>query len=245
VKRCCFGVAWVVLTSACAVDVEGAFDDISFAPVGTVVALADRHDYVDNAGAKRPVKRGYGAMTASVLLTNADVDADDNWRDIASTERSDCTLSIAREDGIVVEGLSVARLNDGESLQASVDHDGARGDFSFAIAQSPPSSDVATALGARIDVVVRGAVDVASPPGRLSLQIEVRRSRDVGQPPSDIAAGEVIINVDVGATPERLAEHNLSVARPVLLCAMREGPLTSALCRRELPDAIVDESGTH
>jgi hypothetical protein len=230
--------------SACAVDVDGAFDNVRFAPVGTVVALADRHAFVVKEGATSAVKRREDAMTASLLLTNGDVDANDNWRDIVSTERSDVALSLAREDGLLIEGLSVALLNAGESLHASVDHDGARGDFSFAVVQSAPA-DAGAALGGRVDVVVRGAVEIATAPGHLTLHVDVRRSLDVGQPTSDISAGEVALDVDVDANPERLSEHNLSVARPIFACAMREGPLTSALCRRELPDVIVDESGTH
>jgi hypothetical protein len=244
-------IAAVVGLDACGVSVEGDFQGVRWTPDGTVLAVANLHDVVERDGAIIAVARDADVQTLEIALTGALLDPRTDWRRLPTAELLEVQRRVATVDGLLLTGVPLATVEEGDKLRAAFDptdaEGAAEGDFSFAVAAAlppelPPEDD--QGLGARVSVTVTPrSLDVADDgSGGLGLDIEVKRERAAGQG-GEVATGTVTLHVEATLTPERLGEANLGVIAPILSCMAASGPARAAACHDEAPLSYIDETG--
>jgi hypothetical protein len=238
-------LACMLVACACAADcgvgVEGDFDGIAFQPTTTVFGLARRHAMIPRQGAVVPVLQGEDARTASVLFSSGALPSGEVWRLSPSRVFDARRRELVTHDGLLLDGLSMTRLQNGDALEATA----SGGDFPFALVQALPSEEqTQSGLGSLVSVVVRATrVDDEPSGGGIDVDVELRRERDVGQPTADVVTGQVRLRGFVAYAPERVATDNLAAAWPVMSCAMAAGPTQAAACANEDPLLVLDETG--
>jgi hypothetical protein len=245
VIRVVFAFVAVVCTG-CGVFVSGDFNGVPWNPDATIVVVADRLQLLDREGAVVAVKEGTGAQSLDILLTGARLDPQENWRDTDTDTLLEWKRDLATKDGLLLRGVPLARFEQNDALKAVLDEGQVTGDFDMDISSAlPPADSVAKqGLGAKMQVtLLPKSISVTSHGGSLSADIEVQRLRETGQD-GNVAVGTVDLNFGASFSPERLGEANVSVAAPVLKCAMQLGPERAGECRDAPPEAIVDETGT-
>lgn len=237
-------VLHAVLGSACAVQTQGSFDDVPFAPGATAVAILDAHDVIERAGGLTPVERPDADKRVHLWLSGADLPEGDDWRHLADERLLDVKKDLARNDLLVLRDLPLERLADGDAVTANND----AGDFSFAIGQKSVGDDVVgEGLGSRVTVTVEpGRVEQEGPRfGTFEAVVTVERERGVGQPANDVATGTVTFTIGLGFAPERLAEANFAFVAPIAACAQARGPGAASGCDDVDREPIIDETGRH
>ena len=247
--RSCVAVAVTLcggLSVGCAVSTRGDFDGVRFAPDGSALVIADRHDLLLRDGAVVPVLKSSAARTVHIALSGALLDVGADWRRLPSDELLWLGQQLATHDGLLLKGLPLDRLADGERLVSTVVNGVSAGDFDAAVAPALPSEDAVRfqAIGARQTVTLEPVrVESLAAGGSIELSIEVKREREAGQP-GEVATGEVTLTLSTTFLPERLAEANLSVAEPILRCMASTGPARGAACKDEKPLPYVDATGS-
>ncbi len=240
-------VGFVGALQGCAVWVDGSFDDVSFAPAATAVAILDAHDILERDGALVPVERSLADKRVHLWLSGADVPADVDWQHLDDERLLELKKELARDDLLVLRDLNFDDLADGVDLVAD-NGAGDVGDFSFAISQSKIDDDAAgNGVGARITVEVQPTRVEATEPrgGTFEAKVFVKRQRDVGQPANDVATGEVVFTLALPFAPERLAEANLAFVAPIAVCGAAAGPGNNVGCDAVDREPIVDATGSH
>ncbi len=244
----------------CAVQSRGSFDDVVFSPGATAVAILDAHDVLERAGGLTPVERPRGDKRVHLWLSSADLPEGEDWQHLADERLLDVKKDLARSDLLLLRDLPFDALSDGDDVTASSDGsaDGSAGgtargtgDFSFSIAQRPElHGDPAQqnrALGSQVTIDVEPLLVEDEEPrgGTFNAKVFVKRTRGVGQPPNDVASGEVIFTVALPFAPERLAEANLAFVAPIVACAQQRGPGAANGCDNVEREPITDATGAH
>jgi hypothetical protein len=200
---------------------------------------------LDRGGAVVPVKKNDATQGLTILLTSARVDVNSDWRSVPEDTLLEMKRDLATSDGILLRNIPLADFDGGKALSAQFDNGIVAGDFDLAVASALPTADQlkVRGLGAKLNVTIepRGA-DAKPHGGGMSASIEVQRQREAGQD-GDVATGTVNLEFSAGFLAERLGESNVSVAAPVLACAMKLGPARAGECRSVPQEAIVDETG--
>ena len=232
-------------SSACGIAVGGDFDGVPFFPDRSVLAVADRQDLLDRAGAVVPVLRSPSSQTLSIVLTGARFDPDVDWRNAPEDRALEARRDLATSDGILLRGVSLQKFAAGDALTATLDNGIVTGDFDLAVGSALPPEDQVKArgLGAKLNVSIEPkGVDAKPHGGSVSASIEVQREREAGQE-TDVATGTVNVAFSASLSPERLGESNVAFAAPVLACMMQLGPAHAGECRDAAALAVVDETG--
>ena len=81
--------ASVVFGPGCAVSVEGSFDEVSFAPSSTAVAILDAHGIVERDGAVNPFERPLADKRVHLWLSGADLPSQRRRVDRSADPRKD------------------------------------------------------------------------------------------------------------------------------------------------------------
>jgi hypothetical protein len=222
-----------VLTGGCAVQVQGAYDDVTFAPTATAVAIFDAHDVRDRDGAVNPVERPLADKRLHVWLSGADVPEGEDWRFLDDERLLDVKKQLAGNDLLVLRDVSFDRLADGDDLSATADSGGAAGDFTFSVSQRlVPNDQLKNGVGNRITIEIEPtrveAYDKRT--GTFEAKVFVKRQRDIGQAASDVATGEVAFALSLPFAPERLAEANFAFVAPIAACGAAAGPGNNRGC---------------
>lgn len=240
--------------AGCAVSVEGDFDGVVFAPVGSAQAVLDANDVLVRDGALVPVERTREDRRVHLWLSSASVPVDDAWRTLPGTRLLDVRKRLASGDLLVLQDIDFDALQDGDRLTATNDlaiDDGlsgssGSGDFRFALAQQA-DSNVDAGLGALVTVSIQAErLDVNEPRGgQLDATVVVTRARAASQPDAGIASGEVTLHLSLALAPERLAEANLATVAPIAVCAAARGVDAAAACLDAPADVVLDTSGAN
>ncbi len=240
--------------SGCAVSVEGDFDGVVFAPVGSAQAVLDANDVLVRDGALVPVQRARLDRRVHLWLSSASVPVDDAWRTLPGTRLLDVKKNLATSDLLVLQDIDFDALQDGDRLTATndlaiddgLDGSSGSGDFRFALSQQA-DANVDAGLGALVTVSIQATkLEVAEPRGgQLDATVVVKRARASSQPDAGIASGEVTLHVSLSLAPERVAEANLATVAPIAACAARLGVDAGAGCLDVPADVVLDESGAN
>ena len=244
--RAALPLACALITSACGISVNGDFQGVPWTPDTAILAVADRQELLNRGGAVIPVRKNDAQQTLSVLLTAARVNVNDDWRGAPAEVLLDVKRDLATSDGLLLQGVSLDRFKNGDTMEAVFDDGVVTGDFlGLALGASRPSADAVKTHGLasklRVTIVPKG-VDAQPHGGSISADIEVQRERNAGQA-GDVATGTVNLSFSSSLMPERLAESNLTVAAPILQCMQRLGPGRGAECQTQGEDALIDETG--
>jgi hypothetical protein len=250
-------VAALLMGSAaggCGVSVEGDFDGVAFAPVGSVQAVLDANDVLVRDGALVPVQRTRLDRRVHLWLSSASLPVDEAWRTLPGTRLLDVRKQLATSDLLVLQNIDFDALQDGDRLTASndlaiddgLDGSSGSGDFRFAVSQQA-EANVDAGLGALVTVSIQATkLEVGEPRGgQLDATVVVKRARASSQPDAGIASGEVTLRLSLGLAPERVAEANLATVAPIALCAARLGADASAACLDAGADEVLDDTGAN
>jgi hypothetical protein len=246
------GASGLAATTGCAVQVDGSFGDLAFAPTQTAVAILDEHDVLVRDGALLPVARGQPAKRVHVWLSSAPVDTGVDWRFLEPAQLAELRTRLSLSDLLVVRDLNFDALGDGDTLTA-IDDGGTRSGEFVADVGTRALSDaeqalIAGGLGARVTVTARAALVEDGQPrgGRLQITLDVEREATARQSGNDdVVTGSVTLDVDVPFAPERLAEANLAVVAPIARCSALAGPAAAGRCADEPSLPVLDETGEH
>lgn len=241
-------VAVVVAGPGCAVQVEGSFDDVPFAPSSTAVAILDAHGIVERDGAVNPFERPLADKRVHVWLSGADLPEDEDWQHLDDERLLDVKKQLATNDLLVLRDVSFDALADGKDLRADNDASDGGGDFSFAVSQRVVGGDVGeNGLGGRITVEIEPQNVVAAKRrgGNFEAKVYVKRERAVGQAANNVATGEVVFTLALPFAPERLAEANFAFVAPIAVCGAARGPGANRGCDNVDREPIIDETGSH
>lgn len=240
--------------SGCAVSVEGDFDGVAFAPVGSAQAVLDANDVLVRAGALVPVERARLDRRVHLWLSSASLPVNDAFATLPGTRLLDVRTELATSDLLVLQDIDFDALQDGDRLTATNDlavDDGlagssGSGDFRFALAQQA-ADNVDAGLGALVTVSIQARQLVVEEPrgGQLDADVVVTRARAASQPDAGIASGEVTLHLSLALAPERLAEANLATVAPIAACAAARGVDVAAGCLDVPADVVFDESGAN
>ncbi len=236
----------------CSIGVEGDFDGVVFAPVGSAQAVLDANDVLVRDGALVPVERTRLDRRVHVWASSASLPTNDEWRALPGTRLLDVKKQLATSDLLVLQDIDFDALQDGDRLTATNDDvdgvDGSRGtgDFRFALAQQA-EDNVEAGLGELVTVSIQASrLEVGEPRGgQLDAMVVVTRARAASQPDSGIATGEVTLRLSLELAPERLAEANLATVAPIAICAATAGVDGAAACLDAPADVVLDSSGAH
>jgi hypothetical protein len=243
------GAAGLASTTGCAVQVDGAFGDLTFSPVQTAVAILDEHDVLVRDGALLPVARGQPAKRVHVWLSSAPVDTGVDWRFLDAAQLAELRTRLALSDLLVVRDLNFDALGDGDTLTAIDDAGTKSGEFVADVGTRALSDAeqalIAGGLGARVTVTARAALVEDGQPrgGHLRISLDVEREATALQVGDDVVTGSVTLDVDVPFAPERLAEANLAVVAPIARCSALAGPSAAGRCADEPALPFLDETG--
>lgn len=236
--------AVTAMGSGCGVSVRGDFDGVPFTPDATILAVADRHELLDQDGAVVPVLKDRSAQTIHLLLTAARLDPLDDWRRYVADTLLEVKRELATSDSLLLRDVPLAAFEDGDTLTATVENGVVEGDFFVAVgAALPPEAVVADqGLGSKLRVTVSPrSLDARPRGGSIQAEIEIQREVDEGQ--AEVATGSVGLGFGATLLPERLAEANLTVADPVVRCMQEKGPSRAASCRDVEAQPYTDETG--
>lgn len=241
-------VAAAVAGPGCAVQVEGSFDDVSFAPSSTAVAILDAHGIVERDGAVNPFERPLADKRVHLWLSGADLPEDEDWQHLEDERLLDVKKQLAGNDLLVLRDVSFDALADGKDLRADNADENGGGDFSFAVSQRVEAADVVeNGLGGHITVEIEPQDVVAAERrgGNFAAKVYVKRQRAVGQSANNVATGEVIFTLSLPFAPERLAEANFAFVAPIAVCGQERGPGANRGCDNVDREPIIDETGSH
>jgi hypothetical protein len=243
--------ASVVFGPGCAVSVEGSFDEVSFAPSSTAVAILDAHGIVERDGAVNPFERPLADKRVHLWLSGADLPEDEDWQHLADERLLDVKKDLATHDLLVLRDVSFDALADGKDLKADNDDSNGSGDFSFAVSPrviaGDGDGDGGNGLGGRITVEIepRNVVAAKRRGGSFEAKVYVKRERAVGQSANNVATGEVVFTLALPFAPERLAEANFAFVAPIAVCGQERGPGANRGCDNVDREPIIDETGSH
>ena len=250
-KRAAARLATALLSSvsmSCSLAVEGDFDGVVFAPTSSAVLILDQHEILIRDGALVPVERARAQRPVHLWLSSASVPVDTEWRRLPSAQLLDLKKALATSDLLVLRNIDFDALQDGDTLTAeAVDGTGnGRGDFSFSVAQSSDDDDDSDGIGSRVTVAIEArSFTREGSDGHLDAVITIKRERNVEQPASELATGEVTITVSLSTSPERLSEANLAILAPIAACAADVGIDLAAGCLAAAAEDVVDATGVH
>lgn len=233
----------------CDVSSSGDFNNVRFTPVGTVFAVADRHDLVASGGSLIAVKRSEEQQSLSLFLSGAVLNANEDWRQLTAERLLRMRKDLATLDGLLLSGIPMAAALAGDDVELRLVGSGREGEGTFDVAMvvELPGSEVVDEQGFGADVNIKVLFDdaVVEPRGgQISARVEIKRERADFQTSGEVATGEVTLGFSAPIVPERIGKSNLSLAAPVMRCAAAAGPASAGRCRNEPPDPFAGATGT-
>jgi len=233
----------------CDVSSTGDFNNVRFIPVGTVFAVADRHDLVASGGSLIAVKRSDQQQRLHLFLSGAVTNPDDDWRQLTAEHLLRLRKDVATSDGLLLSNIPMAAALAGDDVELRLVGEGRSGEGAFAVAMvvELPDNEVVREQGFGADVNIKVLFDdvlVEPRGGHISARVEIKRERADFQPEGEVATGEVTLGFTAPLVPERLGKSNLSLVAPVMRCAAAAGPSSAGRCRNEPPDPFVGATGT-
>jgi hypothetical protein len=219
----------------------GDFDGVTYAPVTTQFAVADRHQLIERQGRLEAVQRPDAAKTVTLLLTGALANPHFDWR--RSTSRTLLTLrqDLATTDGLLLYDIPLSALTAGAELSRfeNTGEPGEPRDFEAAIVIQ---GDVVTSsddqgFGNDLEMTLR--IDDVDPNafGFLRGTFELKRGRGEDQS-GEVATGDVSVPLNLPVVAERRGKANLAIAAPIMRCAADKGPARAATCLDTPPDPV-------
>lgn len=207
-------VTSVIMSMSCgysAISTEGDFSGQPFRPTGTVFALGDVHNSMDDAqGIPRIVERQH--PTLKILMTQAALDPDVDFAALSGRDILALQKSFSESDRVYIDALDISLLEVGAHLKAGPNDD----DFAIMAlagdrALSPMDLDARERPLGRIlrASLVIESLDVREG-GYLQGHLVLQRSRASEQPAGTLI-GEVTLRFNAPMVGEQIGESNLNV----------------------------------